>query len=194
MLKSEFMLCSAVVCFWASNLFSQFPSAEKLIAEQQNALAPLKKMDGKWRGTAWTIRPDGKKIEMVQTERVGSMLEGAAKAVEGRAYDEDGKIVFNAFAMITYDPMSKKITMRSTAQGRVGEFEIKLTKTGFTWEIPAGPATIRYVAEITEGKWTEYGERLIPDQKPFRFMEMNLRRIGDTDWPSAGAVQPEEKK
>ena len=28
----------------------------------------------------------------------------------------------------------------------------------------------------------------MPGKEPVRFMELNLERIGDTDWPAGGAV------
>jgi hypothetical protein len=56
------------------------------------------------------------------------------------------------------------------------------------WEIPAGPMTIRYTAVIKDGSWKEVGDRIIPGHAPVRFFEMELKRVGDTDWPAAGAI------
>ena len=36
----------------------------------------------------------------------------------------------------------------------------------------------------------EIGERVVPGQAPAQFFEMNLKRIGDSAWPTAGAVPP----
>ena len=44
-------------------------------------------MDGTWRGPAWTLLPSGEKHELTQTERVGSMLDGSIKVIEGRGYE-----------------------------------------------------------------------------------------------------------
>ena len=90
--------------------------------------------------------------------------------------------------------MKKQILMHSHAQGRVGDFVLKPSESGYSWEIPAGPATIRYVAEIKDGNWLEYGERVVPNQEPMRFFEMNLSRVGETDWPAGGAIQMKQKK
>jgi hypothetical protein len=57
---------------------------------------------------------------------------------------------------------------------------------GYVWEIPAGPATIRYTAVIQGDAWHEVGDRVMPGQDPVRFFEMNLKREGDTDWPAVG--------
>jgi hypothetical protein len=80
--------------------------------------------------------------------------------------------------------------MRSYAQGYQGDFVITPTADGYTWEIPAGPMTIRYTAVIKDGKWREVGDRIMPGRPPVRFFEMNLVRVGDSDWPGAGAISP----
>lgn len=184
--KLLFIFCLSLL--FPQLISAQQQSAKELVEAQRSKLSALKAMDGVWRGTAWTILPDGKKLELVQTERIGSMLDGAVKVVEGRGYDADGKVVFSAFATITYDTAARQLSMHSCAQGRVGDFKLELMEKGYAWEIPGGSAKIRYVAAISDGKWLEYGERVVPDQKPFRFFEMSLTRLGDTDWPASGAV------
>src|SRR5712691_2888792 len=78
-----------------------------LIAAQREAMAPLAFMDGVWRGPAWTILSSGEKHNITQTERIGPFLDGSVKVIEGRGYDADGKITFNAFGTISYDPARK---------------------------------------------------------------------------------------
>ncbi|MCA9139049.1 MAG: hypothetical protein KDB00_19890 [Planctomycetales bacterium] len=180
-------LCCAVAVT-SHTALAQQQSPEQLQSVQREKLEPLGKMNGAWRGQAWIILPSGEKMDFVQTERVGPMLGGTVKVIEGRGYDKDGKVVFNAFASLAYDATNESISMQSYAQGRVGNFTLKPTEKGYSWEISAGPATIRYVAEITDGKWFEYGERIIPGRDPFRFIEMTLTRVGDTDWPAADPV------
>jgi len=74
--------------------------------------------------------------------------------------------------------------------GNAGDFALTPTPDGYVWEIPAGPMTIRYSATIRDGAWKEVGDRIVPGQDPVRFFEMNLTRIGDTDWPAGGAIPP----
>lgn len=164
------------------------PDPEVLISAQRAAMAPLAKLDGVWRGPAWTLLPNGERLELTQTERVGSFLDGSVKVIEGRGYDAAGKVVFNAFAVISYDPGRQAYSFHTWAQGRRGEFTLTPNADGFVWEIPAGPITIRYTATIRDGTWHEVGDRIVPGQPPVRFIEMTLRRVGDTDWPGAGAV------
>jgi hypothetical protein len=164
------------------------PDPATLIAAQREAMAPLAMMDGVWRGPAWTLLPSGEKHMITQTERIGPFLDGSVKVIEGRGYEPDGKVSFNAFATISYDPGGHAYTMHSYALGNVGDFVLKPIPDGYVWEIPAGPMTIRYEAVIKNGSWRQVGDRISPGNGPVRFFEMNLTRVGDTSWPAAGAV------
>lgn len=158
------------------------------IQAQREALAPLAKMDGTWRGTAWTLLRDGSRHELIQTERVGPFLDGRVRVVEGRGYEADGRVSFNALAVIAYDPATKAYSLQSNALGRSGVFPLSVTPNGFIWSIPAGPVTIRYTAVIEGDSWVETGEVLMAGREPIKNYEMKLRRLGTTDWPAAGAV------
>jgi hypothetical protein len=166
------------------------PDPAVLIAAQRAAMAPLAVMDGVWRGPASIMLPSGAKHTITQTERIGPFLDGSIKVVEGRGYEADGSVGFNAFGIISYNPATRAYTLHSHAQGLVGDFDLKLTSDGYVWEIPAGPATIRYTAVIKNGAWQEVGDRIMPGQDPVRFFEMNLTRVGDTSWPAAGPIPP----
>lgn len=166
------------------------PDPAALIAAQRQAMIPLAFMDGVWRGPAWTIVPSGEKHIITQTERIGPFLDGAVKVIEGRGYATDGRVSFNALGIISYSPDKRTYNLRSYAQGNVGDFVLTITANGFVWEIPAGPMTIRYTAVVKDGAWREVGDRIMPDKEPIRFFEMNLKRVGDTNWPAAEVVSP----
>jgi hypothetical protein len=51
--------------------------------------------------------------------------------------------------------------------------------------------TIRYSAVVKEGVLHEVGNRILPGKEPVQFFQMDVRRVGDTDWPNAGAVGPQ---
>ena len=157
------------------------------IEAQRAAMARLSFMEGRWRGPAVTTTPNGEH-RVTQTERMGPALDGTIRVIEGKGFAEDGTVVFHAFGIVSYDPRRQAYNLRSYAQGRVGDFPLRFTDTGMVWEIPAGPMTIRYTATIGNGTWREVGERIVPGQPPRRFFEMNLVRVGDTDWPEAGAA------
>lgn len=166
------------------------PDPGPLLAAQREAMVALKSMDGVWRGTASMLLPSGEKHTVLQTERIGPFLDGAVKVIEGRGYDADGKLSFNSFGTVSYNPASKTYSLRSHAMGQVGDFAFAPTADGYTWEIPAGPVTIRYTAVIKDGQLREFGDRVVPGREPVRFFEMTLQRVGDSDWPAAGAIGP----
>lgn len=167
---------------------AQRPDPAQMIAAQKEALARFAAMDGVWRGTAWVLLDSGEKQNLIQTERIGPMLDGSIRVMEGRGYDESGALTFNAFGIISYDLGTKAYSLHSHAQGFAGDYALTPTPDGFIWEIPAGPMTIRYTATIKDGTWTEVGDRIMPGQDAIRFFEMTLKRAGDTDWPAGGAV------
>jgi hypothetical protein len=164
------------------------PDAAALIEAQSKAMASLAFMDGVWRGPALTIRPSGEKHAITQTERIGPFLDSTVKVIEGRGYEADGKVGFNALGIISYSPDKRAYSMRSYAMGSAGDFVMTPTADGYVWEIPAGPMTIRYTAVIKDGKWHEVGDRIMPEKEPVRFFEMNLTRVGDSSWPGGGAI------
>lgn len=185
----QFGLLAAMV-FHAASSWSQAPeSPAVMMAKQREAMAPLGFMDGVWRGPAWTLDPTGKRHEVTQTERVGSFLDGTVRVIEGRGYNADGTPGFRALAVLSYDLAKKALVMRSWAQGRSGDFPFIPTADGFVWTIPAGPnATVRYTAVVKDGAWREVGEYLAEGREPRQVFEMNLRRVGSTQWPEDGAV------
>jgi len=167
---------------------AQMRTDPAVIAEQKAAIARLAKLHGEWRGTATITSPSGT-IKLVQTERAGPMLDGTALVIEGRGYDEAGKLAFNAFAVISYDAATDQYAMNSWTDGRTGKFPFAVTDTGFEWSIPVpNGATIKYVATVADGKWTEVGSYIGAGMPPVEFAKLEVARTGDTDWPAAGFV------
>jgi hypothetical protein len=167
---------------------SQPPDPATRIAAQRTAMGALAQLDGEWRGTVTIRLPSGDTRTMTQTERVGSLLDGSIKVIEGRAYDPDGSTAFNAVAIVSYDPRTQTYNFRSYAHGQSGDFKLTPTSDGFVWEAAAGPATMRYTAVVKDGRWTETGERIVPGEDPLTVVTLALQRIGDSEWPAGGAV------
>jgi hypothetical protein len=154
-------------------------------------MAKLAFMRGVWSGPAKGTSHDGKPYAVTQTERMGPMLGGDIVVIEGRGYLADGSTGFNAFGIVSFDPRSQRYELRSYAQGMAGTFELKPTADGYVWEIPAGPeAIIRFTATVKDGHWREVGEYLAKGKPPVQTFEMNLVRVGDTDWPLTTPVPP----
>jgi len=192
--KSRFAIVVLGVAVVANASFAtaqERPDPAALLAAQREAMAAFAFMDGVWRGPATTVRPSGERHAITQTERIGSLLGGTVKVIEGRGYEPDGKTTFNALGIISYNVATKTYSMRSYAMGYSGDFVVQRTSDGFIWDIPAGPVTIRYNAIVKDGTWTEVGDRIVPGKDPVRFFEMQLRRVGDSDWPGAGAIAPQ---
>ena len=166
------------------------PDAAALIAAEREAMEPLAYMDGVWRGPAKTTLPSGETRAVTQTERIGPFLGGSVKVIEGRSYDAEGKVGFNALGIISYNPDTRAYSLHSYAMGSAGDFVLQRKPDGYVWEIPAGPMTIRYTAVVKDGVWHEVGDRIAPGKEPVRFFEMTLKRVGNTDWPAAGTISP----
>jgi len=159
-----------------------------LQASQREAMTAFERMDGMWRGPAWSITPNGRH-DIVQTERIGPFLGGTVRVVEGRGYNSDGNVGFNALGVISFNPATRAYTISSWARGYNGVFPIRPTEDGYIWETPAGPgAIVRYTATIRDGTLREIGERIAGEAPPVRIFEMNLRRIGDSAWPAGDPV------
>ncbi|MBL8519754.1 MAG: DUF1579 domain-containing protein, partial [Betaproteobacteria bacterium] len=106
-------VCTLVASFLSPLAHAQFQDTAKLLGEQREAMKALSKMDGVWRGPAWTILADGKKHELTQTERIGNLLGDTIKLIEGRGYEPDGQTSFNAFGVVSYDVAKKAFVFRT---------------------------------------------------------------------------------
>ncbi len=180
-------LALSAICLAAT---AQQPDTAALVASQIAAIKAFAMLDGAWRGPAFVLQPDGSRLTFVQTERIGPMLGGSIRIIEGRGYDDAGGVRFNAFGIVSFDPATRAYSLHSHAQGHVGDFAFVPTGDGYRWEIPLGPATIRYVATVKDGELYEVGERIVAGREPLRIFEMRLKRIGDVDWPAGGAIAP----
>lgn len=182
------ILLAAAPLALAAPAAAQRPDPAALQAAQREAMGAFARMDGVWRGPAWSITPAGRH-EVVQTERIGPFLGGTVRVIEGRGYNADGSTGFNALGVISFDPAARAYTISSWAQGQSGVFPIRPTEDGYAWEVPAGAgAIIRYTATIRDGTLREVGERIAGEAPPVQIFEMNLRRIGDSAWPAGDPV------
>ena len=183
----RFLPCALVLAIGTPAAAQAQAADTAAIAAQQAAMKKLDWMRGTWRGTAEMQTPQGK-LTVTHTERVGDFLDGTLALIEGKSFMADGSVGFNAFAVASYDDKANTYWFDSHAQGRAGKFKLEVTDTGYAWEVPAGPATIRYVAALADGKWTETGDYVSPGQPARRIFSMTLSRVGGTDWPGAGAM------
>ena len=160
------------------------------IAAQKDAMKKLAWMHGVWRGPAVSQSPQGPH-EVAQTERIGSFLDGSLTVMEGKGYNADGTVGFNALGVVSYDAQTKSYWITSWALGHGGKFPMTVTDTGYYWEIATGGMTMRYTATVVNGVWTEVGDYLVPGQPARPFFKMVLKRVGDSAWPAAGGIAKE---
>jgi hypothetical protein len=160
-------------------------------AENSRAEHPLSFMFGEWAGAASGTGRGGERFEVTQTERVGPMLNGDVVVIEGRGYEADGKLVFNAFGIVSRKAGTDEWEMRSYTGGHAGTFPFEARADGYTWTLPAGPsAVVRYTATFKDGVWHQTGDYVPAEGEPRRTFEMTLKRLGDTNWPASGYVKP----
>lgn len=188
----KWIMKAAASCLFATSLapsaVAQRPNVE-LLAKQQGAMNVLAFLDGEWSGPAEAHERTGT-IKMTQTERVGTLLDGTVRLVEGRAFDAKGKTLFNAFAVISYDVPRSRYVITSYASGYTTTTELKVKPDGFEWEVPAGPgAKMQFTAVIKNGTWTEIGEYVGSDGSKKRTFQMTVKRRGTSKWP-AGTLVP----
>src|SRR5204863_6014540 len=133
MTRILFMMCAlllAMAGIYHTASAQGRPDPAMTIAAQREAMRAFAALDGIWRGPAWTILPSGEKHNITQTERIGPFLDGSVKVIEGRGYEADGRVGFNAFGVIFYDSMKKAYGFRSWALGRAGDFKFELVPDG----------------------------------------------------------------
>jgi hypothetical protein len=96
-------------------------------------------MDGVWRGRRGRCCPTAKKRNITQTERIGAFLGGSVKVIEGRGYNADGSVGFNALGIISFNPATKAYTIRSYA-GHAGISPSVPPPTGTSGRFRPAPA------------------------------------------------------
>lgn len=166
---------------------AQLPSGSEA---QRQAMQTLSWMDGEWVGEAKVSMGPGRTSTLPHTERIGPMLGGSIRVIEGRSVNPDGSAAFNAFAVVSWDDTNERYMMRSYANGQAGDFPLEASAEGFSWAVPAPGGEMRFVTTFRGGEWLEVGDFVMPGRDPMRVIELRLRRRGDTGWPAAGAIVP----
>ena len=180
----------SVVCCAAPAMAQQFDPA--IATAHRGHLSQLEWMNGEWVGTAEVMVGMGQTRTLRHTERIGPMLDGVIKVIEGHSYEADGSTGFNAFAILSWDDENERYTMRSYVGGMAGDFPLEMTPAGWRWSTPARGGEIHYETIHDGDSWTETGDFVMPGREPMRVITLRLHRKGDSDWPAGGAVAPGE--
>jgi hypothetical protein len=160
-----------------------------LVGTQQAAMAPLAGFNGLWRGEAWSLI-DGERASRTVTVRVGMALAGATQFMEIRSFDRAEALVFHALNNVAFKAEEARYLIQARAEGRFGAFPFRPTSDGYVWELIFDGRGLRYTGTLRDGIWKEVTERVTPDRAPEAIAEFSIQRIGDTDWPAGGAMQP----
>ena len=97
----------------------------------------------------------------------------------GRDVDS-GKVVFNAFAVVSYDDVKMEYRIRAYNDGRQVEAQLEVTERGFAWGFQSGPAAVRNVMTVNEkGEWAETTTVKVGDRPEFTSVRMLLKRTAE---------------
>lgn len=171
MIKHTFL--SLVFLLLGVSLQAQQPTMSEAHKE---ALSKLDFMAGEWAGSGWMFTQGGTRETFEQTEDIQWKLDGAVLMVEGKGKN-DGKVIHDALAIISFDPRKEEYVFRSyLANGRSGDYKAKvLEENTLEWTIEAPGRTITYIITINEkGQWYEKGMMKMGEGKAFQFFEMTL--------------------
>lgn len=151
------------------------------LQERSGQMQALAFLQGTWEGEGWIMGKE-ERILLASTELVQSKLDGNALLVEGihrekLSSGEEGAVLFEALALVTYDGEAEKYLWRSaTSEGRGGNFEAKIAdEETLHW---GREGSFRYIIKIDEeGRWHEIGENTRDGGKTWQqFFEMTLEK------------------
>jgi hypothetical protein len=106
---------------------------------QRAAMKKLEFLVGEWSGEGRMLRAAGDSVVIMQTEKAQYKLDGLVVVIEGVGRNKaDGKLVLQAFGIVSYDDETGAYHMRAFNDGRFLETEVKLIEKGFTWGFAVG--------------------------------------------------------
>jgi hypothetical protein len=176
-LLSSIFVLSVIIS--TSDVYSQ-PNPAKVIDLMQK----FSWMTGDWKGEAWYLDRDQKKVQIVQNEHIIARLNGAIITMEGTGYDipagtQEAKVVFQAFGILTYDLSNSKYVLRAYQGANFIDSDFTPNPDGsFSWGIDVSYGKTRYKVRLTpEGKWNEVGEFSRDGTEWVKNFEMTLTKI-----------------
>lgn len=152
----------------------------------RDALKKLDYLAGKWKGEATMQLGPNRKEVVKQTEDVEFRLGGTILVIEGvgkgklPGQEKEG-VVFNAYAVVSYDAAKKEYAMRAyRAEGVSVDASMKPGDKGFEWgfTLAEQKTDIRYKMTLTDkGEWHEVGDMSRDGGKTWnKFFEMTLTK------------------
>jgi hypothetical protein len=142
----------------------------------------MKKIDflvGNWVGDGW-MEVQGQKTSFSSSEKVQSKLDGTILTIEGLHKSKtDGRIVHNAFAVISYDERANGYRFMShLADGRFGDNKGSVDNGTFIWQLEIPRGKIQYKIKLNDkGEWSEVGEYSPDGTNWHQIFEMTLHKV-----------------
>lgn len=172
----------AVVLVLVSSLAlaAQQPSPSS-VDVQQEAMHKLAFLTGRWSGPVTIVRGPGEPLHLTQSEEVQYKLDGLVLLVEGSSHNSEGKVAFNALAIVSFDDATHTYRFRAYNDGHYLDTELTVPDTvsakSFSWSFTAGPAHIANTMHLTaKGEWAETTEATVGSNPPHRSVDMLLER------------------
>jgi hypothetical protein len=117
-------------------------------------------------------------IKLMQTEDVQFKLDGLVMVIEGTGRNGNGDTAFQALATISCDDATSTYHFRAYNEGRYLDTELNVTRKGFSWGFPAGPAKIGNAMELNaNGEWAETTQITFGTSAPRTSVSMLLHRV-----------------
>lgn len=167
-------------------LLSVLPLASAAQTPLSPQQAEMKKLDflvGQWQGEGWIMLGPGQRHTFRQTENVQRKVDGTVLLIEGVGKSKDpkneGAIIHNAFAIITYDNSAKAFRWYAVrANADPVDTQLKVSEKTFIWGMTNQGGEIRFTIKINEkGQWFEVGEFSRDGKTWQKFFEMTLERV-----------------
>lgn len=163
-------------------VIAQAPSASTAV--QPKAGEDFAFLTGTWTGEAWVQMGD-QRYTFQQMERVAAHLDGTILLLEGRGSDsaDPGRSLFNAFAVVSWNPKTSGYEIRSYASGQAGTFPAqKMAAQTLRWQFQGPQGTTRYTHRIDGDRWIGVGETSADGKTWTQTLGMNLTRTGSASF------------
>lgn len=159
-------------------------SAQNPTSAQSDAMKKLDFLVGQWKGEGWISFGPGQRRTFTQTETVEPKLGGLLLVVDGLGKSKDaaneGAVVHNAFAVVSYDDKTKQVRWHAyTAEGVYVDTELKsVQERTLQWSILSPGRSIRFTMSFIEkDRWLEVGEFSQDGKSWLKFFDMTLQRV-----------------
>jgi hypothetical protein len=169
-------IVTAIILLTTRAAWAQRPDFSATCKEQMKQLAYLA---GDWQGEARVTTPSGK-LTIAQSEHIEWKMDGLVLSIEGTGR-EQGKVAFQAFALVNYDPIEKRFKMKSFVKEgfATDAYFTVLAPNRFEWgfDIATGGKT-RYTIVLDPEKktWQETGEYSRDRNTWMSFIDLTLTK------------------